>query len=118
MLTELRTRIRAYLGTDTLTRMEQTMSDWLTVLNGLVNQTTEASAAQRASFLNLHNGINSLGGQISDLQQQLADALANSGTVTPQMQALADQISTSLTDMKAAADTADDGFEPVTEPSE
>jgi ABC-type transporter Mla subunit MlaD len=114
----IRTGVRSYLGTDALPRLESTMSDWLTVLNGLVTQTSEASAAQQASFLNLHNGINRLDGQIADLQQQLADALANSGTVTPEMQALADQISTSLDDMKTAADTADDGFEPVAAPVE
>lgn len=114
----IRDSVRDYLGTDALPRMESTMSDWLTVLNGLVTQTSEASAAQQASFLNLHNGINRLDSQIADLRQQLADALANQGTVTPEMQALADQISTSLGDMKTAADTADDGFEPVAAPTE
>jgi uncharacterized phage infection (PIP) family protein YhgE len=112
----LRTRLRAYLGTDLLPLLESQMTTMLELLTGLTNQTAEASAAQQASFLNLHNGMNRLAQQVTDLRQQLADAAANSGQVTEEMQVKANEISESLADMKKAADTADNGFEPVEEP--
>lgn len=108
-----RARLRRYLGTDTLPRMERTMANWLTVLNGLVEQTTAASAAQAASFSNLQGAINRQSTAIADLQKQLADAVANGADVPADMQAKVTEISQALDDMKKAADTADNGFEPV-----
>jgi hypothetical protein len=111
----IRDDLRRFLGTaDLLTalhRMENTMATWQTVLNGLVEQTTAASAAQATSFHNLQGAIDRQGDQIDELKALLADG----GEVTPEMQAKADEISQALTDMKAAADAADDGFEPVVE---
>jgi hypothetical protein len=117
----LRDAVRHYLGTahidtipDRLHRMEQTMATWTTVLNGLVEQTTAASAAQATSFSNLQGAINRQTEAIADLQRQLAEA----GEVTPEMQARVAEISAALDDMKKAADTADNGFEPVDEAPE
>lgn len=110
--------LRRYLGTDTLPRLENTMGDILTLLNGLVTQTTEATAAQQASFLNLHNGLNRQEQAIRDLTARLDEAVANNGQVTPEMQELANRIQAGLTDIKTAADTADNGFEPVEVPTE
>lgn len=112
----LRTRLRAYLGTDRIPLLESSLmaNEILTLLNGLLNQSKEASAAQQASFLNLHNAVGRLDSQVADLRNQLA----NSGTVTEEMQTLANDITTSLGDMKKAAETADDGFEPVEEPTD
>ncbi|WP_250029775.1 hypothetical protein [Paractinoplanes maris] len=111
----LRSRIRAYLGTDTLPRMEQAMATWTTVLNGLVEQTTAASAAQATSFTNLQNAITRQTTAIGDLQSQLETAVANGDSVPEGMQAKVVEISQALDDMKKAADTADNGFEPVEE---
>nr|WP_221374382.1 hypothetical protein [Actinoplanes polyasparticus] len=108
---DLRDRIRAYLNTDRLPRMEQNMADWLTTLNGLVQQTTAASAAQATSFSNLQGAIGRQTADIAELRRLLEQA----GEVTPEMQALAAQIGQSLDDMKKAAETADNGFEPVEE---
>ncbi len=117
-------RLRQLLGTDHLPRinrkldtLELAMADFLTLLNGLAAQSSEASAAQQASFLNIHNALNRQGQQIADLQQQLADAISAQGRVTPEMQAKADQIAESLADIRRGAETADDGFEPVEEPA-
>lgn len=114
----LRIRLRAFLGTDHLPPLESQMTTMLELLNGLLNQSKEASAAQQASFLNLHNAVGRLDSQVADLRQQLADAAANGDSVTEEMQVLANDITTSLGDMKKAAETADDGFEPVEEPTE
>lgn len=118
----LRSGLRRYLGIEHihehLQRMENTMANWQNVLNGIVEQTTAASAAQATSFHNLQSAIDRQTGQLADLAQQLADAVANNGEVTPEMQAKVDQITQSLTDMKDAADAADNGFEPVEEPTE
>lgn len=121
----LRDRIRGFLGTDQIASLhrrldaqEATMTTMLDLLNGLVSKTTEASAAQQASFLNIHNALNRQGEQITDLQRQLREALENQGEVTPEMQAKADEIAQSLADIKRGAETADDGFEPVEVPDE
>ncbi len=121
----LRCAVRRYLGTDhtpaihrRLDALEAKMADFLTLLNGLAAQSEEATAAQQASFLNIHNALNRQGQQIADLQQQLADAVAAQGRVTPEMQAKADEIAQSLADIKKGAETADDGFEPAEEPVE
>jgi hypothetical protein len=105
----IRACIRRYLGTD---HLEEHVTSMLELLNGLVAKTTEASAAQQASFLNLHNGMNRLTQQVTDLRAQLAAG----GEVTEDMQVLANSITESLSDMRKAADTADDGFEPIEEP--
>lgn len=115
----LRDRIRAYLGVDALQRIEETMAtEFLTMLQGIAAQTSELTATQQASFVNIHNAINRQTQQITDLRQQLTDALQNQGKVTPEMQAKADEIAQSLADLKKGAETADDGFEPVEEPTE
>lgn len=118
----LRNAIRRYLGTkqalNHISDLEERMATWLTVMNGLVEQSTAASAAQQTSFANLHNGQVRQEQQIAEFKQMLADALAKNGEVTPEMQAKVDEISQTLTDMKNAADTADDGFEPVEEPTD
>jgi hypothetical protein len=114
-----RDRLRAYLGTDTNPRIEEHMAnEILTLLNGLVAQTSELSATQQASVVNIHNGFERMNTSIRDLSQQLADALANDGKVTPEMQAAADQIQSALADIKKGAETADDDFEPVEAPTE
>jgi hypothetical protein len=114
----LRTRLRAYFGTDRIPHLENLMAnEILTLLHGLVSQSTEATAAQQASFLNLHNGLNRQEQAIRDLTAQLAAAVEGNGKVTPEMQELATRLSTSLDDIKKAAQTADDGFEPVEEPA-
>jgi regulator of replication initiation timing len=119
VLTAFRTRVRRYLGTDVIPRLEALMAnEILTLLNGLVNQTTEASAAQQASFLNLHNGLTRQEQAIRELTAQLAAAVEGNGKVTPEMQEVATRLSESLADIKKAAQTADDGFEPVEEPTE
>jgi hypothetical protein len=108
-----RTRIRALLGTDTLPRIEALMAnEMLTLLQGLAAQTAELNATQQASVVNIHNA------SIRDLSQQLADALAADGKVTPEMQAAADQIQTALADIKKGAETADDDFEPAEDPAD
>jgi len=116
-MTSLKQHLRTYLGIAGLhhhiDELESNMADWNTVLNGLVEQTTATSAAQATSFSNLQNGLNAQGDQIRELRQLLDDAIANQGTVTPEMQAKVDEISQSLTTMKDAADSADNGFEPV-----
>jgi hypothetical protein len=113
MLTALRTAVRRYLGTGTLPRMESNMTSMLTLLQGLSAQTSEASAAQQASFLNLHNALDRLSQNVRDLQEQVAN-----GDVSPEVQALATQLSENLTTIKKAAETADDGFEPVEVPED
>jgi uncharacterized phage infection (PIP) family protein YhgE len=102
----MRTWLRRYLGLDTL---EETMATWTDVLNQLVAQTTAASAAQATSFSNLQAAINRQGTEIAELR----DLLANGGEVTGEMQAKVDAIAQSLIDMRTAADTADNGFEPA-----
>ncbi len=92
------------------------MSEILTMLHGLVAQTTEASAAQQASFVNLHNGLTRQEQAIRDLTAKLAEAVESNGKVTPEMQEIATRLQESLTDIKKAAETADDGFEPVEAP--
>lgn len=106
----LRDRIRRYLGTDN-PRMENTMATMLELLTGLTAKTTEASAAQQASFLNLHNAVDKLTTNVARLEQLVRD-----GEASEELQTLATQISENLGDMKKAADTADDGFEPVEAP--
>lgn len=118
----LRNAARHWLGTahiddlpERLTRMENSMTSWTTVLNGLVEQTTAASAAQATSFSNLQGAITRQTTAIGDLQRQLETAIANGDTVPEGMQAKVAEISAALDDMKKAADTADNGFEPVDE---
>jgi hypothetical protein len=113
VLHALRTKVRAYLGTDTLPRMESQMTTFLTLLTGLAEQQSAASAAQQASFLNLHNALGKLEQSVRDLQQAVTD-----GQASDEVAAVAAQISENLTAMKTAADTADDGFEPVVEPTD
>jgi hypothetical protein len=121
----LRDAVRHYLGTahidtipDHLHRMENTMAQWIDVLNGLVAQTEAASAAQATSFSNLQGAINRQTADIAELRRLLDDAAQNAGEVTPEMQAKVTAIATALDDMKKAADTADNGFEPVETPEE
>ncbi|MGX6605646.1 hypothetical protein ACWKSP_26460 [Micromonosporaceae bacterium Da 78-11] len=109
----LRTRLRAYLGTDPNPALEATMTTFLTLLTGLAEQQQAASAAQQASFLNLHNAVDKLTQSITDLQTAVAN-----GDVSDEVQAAATAISENLTTMKKAAETADDGFEPVEVPTE
>jgi outer membrane biosynthesis protein TonB len=113
VLPTFRSRVRAFLGLNALPRMESTMTSMLTLLQGLSAQTSEASAAQQASFLNLHNGLDRLSQNVRDLQEQVAN-----GDVSPEVQALATQLSENLTTIKKAAETADDGFEPVEVPGD
>jgi hypothetical protein len=103
-----RTRLRAYLGTDLLPVLESRMTTMLELLTGLVAKTTEASAAQQASFLNLHNAMNKLTTNVARLEQ-----LVREGEVSEELQTLVTQVSSNVEDMRKAADTADDGFEPV-----
>ena len=112
-MTSLRTRLRAYLGTDHLPRIEDRMTTFLTLLTGLAAQQQEASAAQQASFLNLHNAVDKLQQSVIDLQTAVAN-----GEVSDEVQAAATAISENLATMKKAAETADDGFEPVEAPTE
>jgi hypothetical protein len=122
----LRATIRVYLGTDRipylfdhLRGIEATMAnEILTLLQGLASQTAELNATQQASIVNIHNGFERLSANIRDLSQQLADALASNGAVTPEMQAAADEISQALADIKKGAETADDDFEPVEPPAD
>src|ERR1051325_1394106 len=109
----LRDRIRAYLGTDTLPRMETTMTTMLELLTGLTAKTTEASAAQQASFLNLHNAVDKLTGNLARLER-----LPPGREASEEPHTRAAQISENLTYMKKAANPADDGFEPVEAPAE
>lgn len=113
----LRDHIRRYLGTQTipnhLADLEERMTTMLELLNGLVTKTTEASAAQQASFLNLHNAVGKLTTNVARLEQLVRD-----GETSEELQAVAAQIRTNLDDMKRAADTADDGFEPVEAPTD
>jgi hypothetical protein len=112
-------RVRRWLGTDTLQRIEELMAtEVLTLLQGLVSQTTEASAAQQASFVNIHNALNRQDTAIRDLTTRLNEAIESNGRVTPEMQEAASQVSAALADLKKAAETADDGFEPAEEPTE
>ncbi len=113
-------RVRRWLGTDQIASLtdrfnaqEATMTTMLELLTGLVTKTTEASAAQQASFLNLHNAVDKLTANVARLEQLVAN-----GDATEEMQTLATEIRTNLDDMKKAADTADDGFEPVETPTE
>ncbi|WP_433731036.1 hypothetical protein ACQP2Y_21655 [Actinoplanes sp. CA-051413] len=87
------------------------MTTMLELLNGLVAKTTEASAAQQASFLNLHNAVGKLQANVARLEQLVRD-----GEVSEELQTLVTQVASNVEDMRKAADTADDGFEPVEEP--
>ncbi|WP_213004864.1 hypothetical protein [Paractinoplanes toevensis] len=107
----LKHRIRRYLGTHLLPHLEDHMTTFVTLLNGLAAQQQEASAAQQASFVNLHNAIGRLDQSVRDLEQAVAN-----GDASPEVEAKAAEISQALADMKSAADTADNGFEPVEEP--
>jgi hypothetical protein len=102
----MRTWIRRYFG---ITDLETHMATWLDTLHALAAQTTAASAAQVVSFTNLQNGLNRQEQQIAELRAQLRNATE----VTPEMQAKVDEISLTLADMKSAADTADNGYEPA-----
>ena len=109
----LRDRIRAYLGVESLPRLENTMTTMLELLTGLTAKTDEASAAQQASFLNLHNAVTRLEQNVRALQEQVAN-----GDASPAVQELAGKLAENLATMKKAAETADDGFEPVEAPTE
>lgn len=117
--TLIRKSLRGLLGTDGIQRIEALMAtEILTLLQGLAAQTTELTATQQASFVNIHNAINRQSEAITDLTRRLEDALANNGKVTPEMQEAANKVSTALADLKKAAETADDGFEPAEAPTE
>lgn len=93
------------------------MADFLTVLHGIADQTSELNATQQVSALNIHNALTKLEGSVADLKQQLADALANDGAITPEMQNLIDDINTGLGTVKQNITTMDDGYEPVEPPA-
>jgi hypothetical protein len=101
----LRTRLRAYLGTDLLPLLESQMSTVLESLQALAAQQTEASAAQQASFSNLHGAI-----------QRLEQAVRN-GDVSPEIQTAVDDLKRGFDTMRDTAVQADDGFEPVDAPT-
>jgi hypothetical protein len=94
------------------------MNDFLTVLHGIADQTGELNATQQVSALNIHNALAKLEASVADLKQQLADALANGGAITPEMQNLIEQINTGLGTVKANITTMDDGYEPVEPPAD
>ncbi|MET0416043.1 MAG: hypothetical protein ABW022_08485 [Actinoplanes sp.] len=98
----LRDHIRRYLGTYALPRMEHRMTTVSEALTRLTEQVNRVSAAQATSFSNLQNAI-------AELKR---------GDLTAEQQALVDQIETSLTTLADDAQRADDGHEPVEEPTQ
>jgi hypothetical protein len=113
---DLRHRVRCWLGvTDLhhqLQRIEATMAnEILNLVQGLVAQTTDLTATQQAAFTNIHNGQQRLDSKIGELKQQLADALAGDGKVTPEIQAAVDQIAQAYADLKQGATVASQGFD-------
>ena len=89
----MRTWIRAYLGTHHLEEHMATITD---ALNRLASQVNAVSAAQATSFTNLQNAIVEL----------------RAGNLSPEQQALVDQIEASLVKLGDDAQAGDDGFEP------
>lgn len=99
----LQARIRAYLGTDLLPRMEHTMSDITDALNRLAQQVNGVSAAQATSFHNLQVAIDEL----------------KAGKLSAEQQEIVTRIEGALTKLGEDAAAGDDGFEPVEDvPSE
>lgn len=113
---DLHTRVRHWLGLDDITqrlrRIEDIMAnEFTTMLQGLAAQTSDLTATQQAAFTNIHNGQARMEQHVSELKQQLTDALNNGGKVTPDMQAAATQISEALADLKKAATVASSDFD-------
>lgn len=96
----LRTRIRTYLGVDTLHRLESKMATITNALTALAKQVNDVSAAQASSFHNLQAAIDKL----------------KSGELSSEQQAAVDEIEKSLTQLGDDAQSADDGYEPSTPP--
>ncbi len=108
-----RTRLRRVLGTDQLPALyrryqalEAHMSTVLESLQALAAQQTEASAAQQASFSNLHGAI------------QRLETAVREGQVSPEIEQAVADLKTGFDTMRDAANSADDGYEPApAEPS-
>lgn len=111
----LRDRVRAWLGTDTLTRMETTMAeDFLVLLRNIAENTSSLDATQQAVALNIKNGFTNLEQKVTDLARQLAEQ----DRVTDEMKTLAAEIGDHMTTIKKNVEAMDNGYEPVEEPAD
>ncbi len=95
-----RTRIRAYLGTDHLTRIEADMAKVIDLFNSLVAQEAATSAAQATSFHNIDLAF-----------KKLQDAVAN-GDASPEVQAAADQLAAGFASLQKAAEDEGNLYQP------
>ena len=102
--------VRSYLGTDNihditddLTRIEANMAKVIDLLNGLVQQQADASAAQTTSFHNIDLAF-----------QKLQDAI-NAGDVSPDVQTAVDQLSAGFTSLQKAAEDEGNLYQPPTD---
>lgn len=96
----IRASLRTQLGTDTLPRLEQKMSEITDALNALAEQVSGVSAAQATSFHNLQAAIDEL----------------KAGKLNAEQKEIVGRIETALTKLGEDAQRADDGTEPVEQP--
>lgn len=104
----LRDDVRAYLGTDHIRNLEDTMAKVIDLLNNLAAQQEAASAAQASSFHNIDAAF-----------AKLQDAI-NNGNASPEVQAAADQLAAGFNSLQKAAEDEGRLYEepsaPVTPP--